>query len=166
MQTILNLCWKHFQVFWCLWSFGNIPFLKNYFCSTTYGEWHRLFPFGYSINEPYVTDMIHSIWDFIVALRLHVWTGRLDCLAHSVASGLGHTSKGLPEATIGCEVLLLSQHNNNNKPPCKICKNVVIIFWIQNEFSLVTCDLQDLGASKAENFAERFVGNFFVSHEG
>ena len=23
-----------------------------------------------------------------------------------VASGLGHTSKGLPEATIGCEVLL------------------------------------------------------------
>ena len=36
-------------------------FLKNYFCSTAYGEWHRLFPFGYSINEPYVTDMIQSM---------------------------------------------------------------------------------------------------------
>ena len=30
----------------------------------------------------------------------------LGYLAYSVASGLGHTSKGLPKATIGCEVLL------------------------------------------------------------
>ena len=28
----------------------------------------------------------------------------LGCLAQDVVSGLGHTSKGLPETTIGCEV--------------------------------------------------------------
>ena len=37
---------------------------------------------------------------------LNVWTCCFSCLAHGVASGLEHTSKRLPEATIGCEVLL------------------------------------------------------------
>ena len=30
----------------------------------------------------------------------------IGCLAHGVASGLGHTPEGLPEATVRCEVLL------------------------------------------------------------
>ena len=36
-------------------------------------------------------------------------------VCHTVASGLGHTSKGLPEATIGCEVLL-RRHSGRRTP--------------------------------------------------
>ena len=39
----------------------------------------------------------------VLLTRLGGWLG---CLAHGVTSGLGHTLKALPEATIGCEVLL------------------------------------------------------------
>ena len=38
-----------------------------------------------------------------------------QCLAHGVKSGLGHTLKALPEATIGCKVLL-REHSGRLAP--------------------------------------------------